>query len=264
MDLYLEPKILHFQVGFIASPRKVEALFEQGLALKQRLETITGPTMTDKDQFEITPLNKVRVKKRASYEVDLVHSILDEGLIALVAFTQEGQPIVLPMVYGRIGDQLYIHGAKATRLCKHLDKGLAVCINVTLVDGLVVARSAFHHSMNYRSVNIHGNARLVESEQEKHDALVAITDHLAKGRWGECRPMLSKEVRATSVLAVTIETAAAKCRKGMPIDDTEDYALDHWAGIVPISTAFGPAIDDAKLRADIAVPPSITQLTKRR
>lgn len=219
--------------------------------------------MTTENQFEITPLNKVRVRKRASYDVDLVHSILDEGLIAHVAFTQEGQPLVLPMVYGRIGDQLYIHGAKATRLCKHLDKGLPVCINVTLVDGLVVARSAFHHSMNYRSVNIHGNARLVEDEAEKHRALVTITDHLAKGRWNECRPMMPKEAKATSVLAVTIETAAAKCRKGMPVDDDEDYALDHWAGIVPISTAFGPAIDDTKLRDNITVPPSIKNLTRR-
>lgn len=220
--------------------------------------------MTTETRFEITALNKVRAKKRASYDVDLVHSILDEGLIAHVALTRDEQPFVLPMVYGRIGDQLYIHGAKATRLCKHLDKGLAVCINVTLLDGLVVARSAFHHSMNYRSVNIHGNARPVTDEKEKYDALAAITDHLAKGRWDECRPMMPKEAKATSVLAVTIETAAAKYRKGMPVDDEEDYALDHWAGIVPISTAFGPAIDDSRLKDNIKVPPSIRQLTERR
>ncbi|WP_316860126.1 pyridoxamine 5'-phosphate oxidase family protein [uncultured Cohaesibacter sp.] len=221
--------------------------------------------MTDNQtQFSVTPINKVRVSKRANYDKETVHAILDEGLIAQVGFVQDDQPFVLPMAYGRIGDQLYIHGAKATRMLKQLKLGLPICINVTLVDGLVVGRSAFHHSMNFRSVNIHGTARLVEDEKEKYDALVAITDHLAPGRWDETRETTQKEINATTVIALTIEQAAAKIRTGMPIDDEADYALDHWAGIVPITTAFGPAIDDTRLKEGIPVAESIRKLTSRR
>ncbi|WP_319532225.1 pyridoxamine 5'-phosphate oxidase family protein [uncultured Cohaesibacter sp.] len=224
--------------------------------------------MTDKQKtsgdFPVSSLNKVRVTKRATYDVDTVHAILDEGILAHVAFADEGNPIVLPMVYGRIGDQLYIHGAKATRMFKKLKVGIPACVNVTIVDGLVVGRAAFHHSMNFRSVNIHGTARLVEDEQEKYDALVAITDHLAPGRWDETREMTKKEANATSVIALTIETAAAKCRAGMPIDDEEDYGLDHWAGIVPITTAYGQPIDDARLKDGVPVAKSIAKLTSRK
>ena len=214
--------------------------------------------------FPQTPLNKIRASHRADYDRATVHAILDEGFLAHVAFAHDGNPIVLPMVYGRIGDQLYIHGAKATRMFKQLKVGLPVCVNVTLVDGLVVGRAAFHHSMNYRSVNIHGTARLVEDEQEKYDALVAVTDHLVPGRWAETRETTQKELNATTVIAVAIETAAAKARRGMPVDDEEDYELDHWAGIVPITTAFGPAIDDARLKEGVPVAQSIQKLTSRR
>ena len=220
-------------------------------------------TDRESNSLPITSQNKVRVAKRASYDEASIHEILDQGLIAHVAFAHDGDPIVLPMVYGRIGDQLYIHGAKATRLLKELKKGIPACINVTLVDGLVVGRSAFHHSMNFRSVNIHGTARLVEEEQEKYDALVAITDHLVPGRWDETREMTKKEANATTVIALTIESAAAKCRTGMPIDDEEDYALDHWAGIVPITTAYGQPIDDARLKEGIKVAQSVRTLTSR-
>lgn len=219
--------------------------------------------MSDSNTYPVTKLNKVRVAKRAAYNKQTVHAILDEGMVAHVAFAHEGNPIVLPMVYGRIGNQIYIHGAKATRLFKTLKEGLPACLNVTLVDGLVVARSVFHHSMNYRSVNIHGTARLVEDEQEKYDALVAITDHMVPGRWAECRDMTPKEANATSVIALTIEHAAAKCRSGMPVDDEEDYELDHWAGIVPISTAYGPAINDCRLDDEIEIAPSVKKLTNR-
>lgn len=207
-------------------------------------------------------LNKVRVAKRASYDEATIHAILDEGLIAQVAFVHNESPICLPMVYGRIGDKLYIHGAKATRMFKQLKQGIAACLNVTLVDGLVLGRSAFHHSMNFRSVNIHGTARLVEDSEEKYKALVAITDHMAPGRWDECRAMTQKEANATSVIALSIEQAAAKSRDGMPIDDEEDYALDHWAGIVPIRTEFGAAINDDQLRPNIPVPSSVKTLTQ--
>lgn len=218
---------------------------------------------SSQETFEVTKLNKVRNAKRASYDVETVHSILDEGLIAHVAFLHDENPILLPMAYGRIGSRIYIHGAKGTRLFKQLKKGLPACINVTLLDGLVVARSAFHHSMNFRSVNIHGTAILVEDEQEKYDALVAITDHLAPGRWDECRDMTPKEANATTVIALDIETAAAKCRAGMPVDDEEDYDLDHWAGIVPITTAYAPPVNDHRLKDGINVPPSVKKLTSR-
>ncbi len=226
--------------------------------------TIMTDTSKSSSSYPVSSTNKIRASHRASYDVETVHDILDEGILAHVAFADDGMPIVLPMIYARIEDQLYIHGAKATRLFKKLKVGLPVCINVTIVDGLVVGRSAFHHSMNYRSVNIHGTARLVEDEQEKYNALVAITDHLAPGRWEETREMTKKEAAATTVIAVTIETAAAKHRAGMPVDDEEDYDLDHWAGIVPITTAYGQPIDDARLKDGIQVAPSIRTLTSRK
>jgi len=215
-------------------------------------------------QVPVTATNKVRTTNRASYDRQTIHAILDDGLIAHVAFSLDDQPFVLPMAYGRIGDQLYIHGAKGTRMFKALKKGLPICINVTLVDGFVVARSAFHHSMNYRSVNIHGIGRLVEDRDEKYDALVAVTDHVAPGRWDETRETTDKELNATAVIAVEIETAAAKCRAGMPVDDEEDYATDFWAGIVPIATCFGPPIDDSRLKDGIPVADSIKKLVARR
>ena len=215
-------------------------------------------------QVPITPTNKVRVSKRANYDRKTIHAILDDGLIAHVAFSLDDQPFVLPMAYGRIGDQLYIHGAKGARMFKALKKGLPICINVTLVDGFVVARSAFHHTMNYRSANIHGIGRLVEDPTEKYDALVAVTDHIAAGRWDESRDTFDKELDATTVIAVEIETAAAKCRAGMPVDDEEDYDLDVWAGIVPIATSFGPPIADTRLKDGVPISHSVKKLVGRR
>ena len=211
----------------------------------------------------ITETNKIRVAKRAVYDRATIHAILDEGLVAQVGFSLDNKPFVLPMAYGRIGDQLYIHGAKGTRMFKELKKGLPLCLNVTLVDGFVVARSAFHHSMNFRSVNIHGIGRLVEEQQEKYDALLAVTDHIAPGRWDETRQVTSKEINATSVIAVEIETAAAKVRAGMPVDDEDDYGLDHWAGIVPISTAYGQPINCSRLDDNIPIADSIKRLINR-
>ena len=221
-------------------------------------------TEAQSHQVPITPTNKVRVAKRANYDRETIHAILDDGLVAHVAFSLDNQPFVMPMVYGRIGDQLYIHGAKGTRMFRELKKGLPICLNVTLVDGFVVARSVFHHSMNYRSVNIHGIGRLVEDFEEKYDALVAVTDHLAPGRWDEARDTNEKEVKATSVIALDIETAAAKIRSGMPVDDEEDYDLDHWAGIVPISTAYGQPVNCSRLKDGIPVSDSIKRLVGRR
>ena len=219
--------------------------------------------MSQQNQFAPTAQTRVRVAKRATYDEEVIHAILDEGLTAQVGFVQDDKPVVLPMVYGRIGNQLYLHGAKGTRMFRELKKGLPICVNVTLVDGLVVGRSAFHHSMNFRSVNIHGTARLVEDATEKYDALVAITDHILKGRWDETREMTQKEADSTSVIALEIEAAAAKCRRGMPVDDDEDYALEIWAGIVPVSTSFGQPIDDSQLKEGVAISKSIKKLTSR-
>jgi nitroimidazol reductase NimA-like FMN-containing flavoprotein (pyridoxamine 5'-phosphate oxidase superfamily) len=215
------------------------------------------------DSFEVSPLNKVRRSDRASYDRTAIHALLDEAFVAHVGFVDEGRPIVLPMVYGRAGDTLYIHGAKAARFAKALAEAVPVCLTVTLVDGLVVARSAFHMSVNYRSAVLHGRATLVADPDEAGKALAAITDHMLPGRWAEARPMLEKELKATSVLRVEVEAASMKDRQGHPIDDREDYDLPIWAGIVPLRvTAAGPT-DDGRVPPDVAVPACVRKLVSK-
>ena len=215
------------------------------------------------DAYRKTPLNKVRKSDRAAYDKAGLAAILDEGLVAHVGFVDRERPIVIPMIYGRSGDTLYLHGAKATRFSKALGKGVPVCITVTLVDGIVVARSAFHSSMNYRSVVAHGHARLVTDESERERALALVTDHVLPGRWDEARPSSAKELRATTVIAVEIEAASAKVRSGPPVDDDEDYALPLWGGVVPVRTAYGPPVDDGRLLPDTPVPGSVEQVLQR-
>ncbi|GBE42067.1 MAG TPA: pyridoxamine 5'-phosphate oxidase family protein [Rhizobiales bacterium] len=210
-----------------------------------------------------TKLNKVRKSDRASYDKETVHAILDEALLAHVGFTDNDWPMVIPMIYGRIGETLYLHGAKAARIAKTLGKGVPVCIEVTLVDALVLARSAFHSSMNYRSVVIHGMARQVTDADEMTQALAQITDHLAPGRWDEARPMNDKELKSTGVFAVPIEHAVAKARTGGPIDDDEDYALPVWSGVIPVRHAFGAPQDDGRLLDGVEVPASVVETLKR-
>ena len=209
------------------------------------------------ESFAVGPLNKVRRPDRASYDKAAVHAVLDEGLIAHVGFVDHDRPVVIPMVYGRVGDLFYLHGARAARFAKVMGAGVPVCVTVTLTDGIVVGRSAFHCSMNYRSVVLHGEARLVSDPAEAESAMAAVTDHLLPGRWAESRPMTTKELRATAVLRVTIEAASLKARSGPPIDEPEDYPLPIWAGVIPLRVAASAPEDDPRLREGVEVPASV-------
>ena len=199
------------------------------------------------DAYAKSKLNKVRKSDRAHYDKETVHTILDDGLVAHVGFEDKDWPMVIPMIYARVEDTLYLHGAKAARFAKAMGKGIPVCIAVTHLDGLVLARSAFHSSVNYRSVVIHGTARVITDVDEKTRALAAVTDHIAPGRWDEAREMNDKELKSTGVIAVPIEHAAAKIRTGGPIDDDEDYELPIWAGVVPARQVFEEPSDDGRV-----------------
>ncbi len=197
-----------------------------------------------------TPTQRTKVRrlsKRAVYDKAQVHAILDEGFLCHVGFTQDNQPYVIPTLYARSGDTLYMHGSGASRMLKTLAQGIEVCVTVTLVDAYVLARSAFHHSMNYRSVTALGRARLVSGETEKMAALRVITDHIVPGRWDEVRGPNELEMKQTVVLALPLEEVAAKVRVGPPADDEEDYALPIWAGIVPVHTRPGEPVPDGRV-----------------
>lgn len=204
-----------------------------------------------------------RIPKRGSHERATVHAILDEGLVCHVGFVSDGQPFVIPTTYGRAGDTLYIHGAAASRMLKVLGGGAAVCVTVTLLDGLVLARSAFHHSMNYRSVVLLGTARLVTGD-ERLEALRVIVEHVTPGRWEATRWPDDKEMTATTVLALPIEEGSAKVRSGPPLDDDQDMGLPHWAGVVPLSLRAAAPIADAALPAGAAVPAHVTDWVAAR
>jgi nitroimidazol reductase NimA-like FMN-containing flavoprotein (pyridoxamine 5'-phosphate oxidase superfamily) len=206
-----------------------------------------------------TPTERTRVRrlaKRGVYDQAQIYAILDEGFICHAAFVRDGHPFAIPTGYGRAGDQLYLHGSAASRLMTHhgdRDSGIDVCVTVTLVDGFVLARSAFHHSMNYRSVVVLGRARLVADSEEKVAALRCITNHIVPDRWQEVREPTARELQGTAVLALTIEEASAKVRTGPPIDDEEDYALPVWAGVVPIAMEVGAPVDDGRVPSGVAV-----------
>lgn len=215
------------------------------------------------DAYARNRINRVRKGDRAAYDYETVHAILDAGLVAHAGFADQDWPMVIPMIYARIGETLYLHGAKAARFAKALGKGIPACVTVTHIDGLVLARSAFHSSMNYRSVVVHGMARPVVDREEKIEALVAITDHIAPGRWDEARAMNDRELKSTGVIAVPIEHAAAKMRTGGPKDDEEDYALPIWAGVLPIRQVSGKPKDDGRVAGGAGVPPSVKQAIAR-
>jgi nitroimidazol reductase NimA-like FMN-containing flavoprotein (pyridoxamine 5'-phosphate oxidase superfamily) len=195
-----------------------------------------------------------RLPKRGNFEREAVNKILDEGFVCHVGFIVEGRPVVIPTGYGRSGDKLYIHGSAASRMLKALREGIDVCVTVTLLDGLVLARSAFHHSLNYRSVVIFGRARVVEDEDEKWEALRAFTDHVMRGRWEDTRQPNEKELRATMVLALPLLEASAKIRRGPPIDDEEDMMRPVWAGELPLKVTTGEPVADPQLKAGIELP----------
>jgi nitroimidazol reductase NimA-like FMN-containing flavoprotein (pyridoxamine 5'-phosphate oxidase superfamily) len=204
--------------------------------------------MTAMSTYTPTQRTKVRrLSKRAVYDKAQVHAILDEGFLCHVGFTQDSQPYVIPTLYARSGDILYMHGSGASRMLKTLAQGVDVCVTVTLVDAYVLARSAFHHSMNYRSVTVLGRARLVSEQAERMEALRVITDHIVPGRWDEVRGPNELEMKQTVVLAVPLEEVAAKVRVGPPADDEEDYALPIWAGIVPIHTQLSEPVADGRV-----------------
>ncbi len=210
--------------------------------------------------FERNTRNTVRrIPDRGRYDRETVYEILDAGFLCHVGFVADGQPFVIPTLYGRSDDQLYVHGAPASRMLKTLADGVPVCLTVTHVDGLVLARSAFHHSMNYRSVVVFGTATEVSGDEQER-GLFVISEQVLKGRWDEARTPIDKELQATSVLKLTIDSASAKVRTGGPVDDEDDYSLPIWAGIVPIQQSFGPAETDPRLTAGIPVPASVETL----
>ena len=188
--------------------------------------------------------------------------MLDEAFICHVGFVVDGQPFVIPTGYARAGDQLYLHGSAASRMLRSLAEGVEVCVTVTLIDGLVLARSAFHHSINYRSVMIFGRATVVADEAEKMTALRAFTDHIMAGRWDEVREPNEQELKGTLVLALPLAEVSAKIRTGPPIDDEEDYALPVWAGVLPVTQTFGAPVADPRVADGIA--PSQNVMNYRR
>ncbi len=205
-----------------------------------------------------------RLAERGHYDKETVCTVLDAGLIAHIGIAPEGQPVVIPVMYGRKGDEIYFHGAKASRLLKYIETGRQVCVTVTLLDGLVLARSLFEHSMNYRSVVAYGTGRRVDDSAEKLEALQVIADKMLPGRWEDARKPTSKELKATSVVAVRIEEASAKIRTGGAHDFEEDLGLLVWAGVVPIRETYGTPLDNEDLDPAIEVPAYLSKQINSR
>jgi nitroimidazol reductase NimA-like FMN-containing flavoprotein (pyridoxamine 5'-phosphate oxidase superfamily) len=206
----------------------------------------------------------VREADRAVYDRETVYRILDEGFLCHAGFVVDGQPFVIPTSYGRKDASLYIHGSAASRMLRQFKEGVPVCITVTLLEGLVLARSIFNHSMNYRSAVILGKATLVDDPAEKLEALRLLSEHIIPGRWADSRQPNERELKATSVLHVPIEEFSAKVRQGPAVDDEEDYAFPTWAGVVPLEMVAGKPIDDARLLPGKEVPPYISPYSRVR
>ena len=201
------------------------------------------------------PSQRARVRRapaRADYRRETIDAILDEGLVAHLGFAVDGQPYVIPTLHARVGDTVYVHGSSASRMIRTLATAVPACLTVTLVDGIVLARSAFHHSMNYRSVVVLGEARPVSDPAELLTVLEAFTEKLIPGRWDEVRAPSRKELKGTRALAMSLGEASAKVRSGPPADDEEDYELDVWAGVVPLGLAAAPPVADPRLQPGIA------------
>jgi nitroimidazol reductase NimA-like FMN-containing flavoprotein (pyridoxamine 5'-phosphate oxidase superfamily) len=195
-----------------------------------------------------------RLPQRGIYERELINQILDEGFICHVGFAVDGQPFVIPTGYARVDDKLFIHGSQASRMLRTLGQGIEVCVTVTLIDGLVLARSAFHHSMNYRSVVVFGRASVVDNPAAKLAALRALSEHMIPGRWDDVREPNERELQLTTVLSLPLVEASAKVRTGPPLDDEEDYELTVWAGVIPLQLTVGAPIADARLSTNIDPP----------
>jgi hypothetical protein len=198
--------------------------------------------------YPVTRQNKVRqLKEKAHYDRDTVHRIIDAGLVAHVAFIQDGAPVVVPMIYGREGETIYLHGARKARVIRLLEETERACLNVTLLDAIVLARSSFNSSMNYRSATVFGRPRLLESGEDKLHAMRVISEHTMPGRWDELRAPHDREVKMTGVIALEIESGSAKVSAKMPDDDPEDYDIPVWAGILPLTSSTGELQDDDRL-----------------
>ena len=212
------------------------------------------------------PTPRTRVVREAAlavYDRATVYKILDEAFICHLGFSVDGQPYVIPTSYGRSGDTIYIHGSAASRMLRQLSSGVPVCFTVTMLDGLVLARSVFNHSMNYRSVVVLGTAKMVEDPEEKLSALHVLSEHIIPGRWAEARRPNEKELKATTVLRLPIEEFSAKVRTGPPIDDAEDYAFPVWAGVIPLNTVAGQPIPDDRLAVP-TIPEYARSYSRRR
>lgn len=214
---------------------------------------------------QTVPTERTQVKRlpdRGAYDRETINRILDDAFVCHVGFVVEGQPYVIPTNYGRSGDVLYIHGSPASRMLRTLSGGVPVCVTVTLIDGLVLARSGFHSSVNYRSVVILGRATPLEDPKKKEAALAAFSEHVLRGRWKDIRPPSEQELKGTTVLALPLEEASAKIRTGPPKDDESDYALPVWAGVLPLRTVAEAPIPDPRLKPGIP-PPSYVRDYRR-
>lgn len=214
--------------------------------------------------FEKTRRNRVlRQPKRGGYGRDEVYAIVDAAMLCHVGFVQDGQPYVMPMLHARDGDTLLLHGSSASRTIRHLAAGYTACITVTIVDGLVLARSVFHHSINYRSAVLYGSGSPIDDPDAKMEALTRFTERLLPGRWDDTRPPDRKEFKATGVVAIPIESASAKIRTGPPVDDAEDMSLPAWAGVIPVHDAYGVPIADPARERDVPLPGYLQRLIER-
>jgi len=216
------------------------------------------------DSYQIKKENKVRqLREKAQYDRGTVFSILDAGIVAHVAFVQDGAPVVVPMIYGRDGDTVFLHGARKARVIRLLEQTERACINVTLLDGIVLARSSFNSSMNYRSVTLFGAPHLVEGDEKKLRAMKRISEHSIPGRWDELRDSHDREIKMTGVIALKIESASAKISAGLPDDEDEDYEIPVWAGVLPVTTNIGMLEDDDRLLPGVAASDAVRALQNR-
>jgi nitroimidazol reductase NimA-like FMN-containing flavoprotein (pyridoxamine 5'-phosphate oxidase superfamily) len=215
-------------------------------------------------EYAVTKRSKVRqLREKGCYNRDTVHRILDAGLVAQVAFIEAGGPIVVPMIYGRDGETVYLHGARKARVIRMVEASASICLNVTLLDGIVLARSAFNSSMNYRSVTVFGTPSLVEGNEAKLRAMKVISEHLMPGRWDELRAPHEKEVKMTGVIAVRIDAASAKISAGMPVDEPDDYAIPVWAGVLPLTSKLQSLQDDDRLLPEAKASAAVRALQNR-
>lgn len=205
-----------------------------------------------------------RLPKRAEYNLETIHAILDEGFVCHVGFVVDGQPFVIPTGYARVDNHIYIHGSAASRMLRSLSTGIDVCLTVTIVDGIVLARSAFHHSMNYRSVVVFGKAAPVEEPTEKMEALYAFSEHIIPGRWKDVREPNEQEMKATLVLKLPLEEASAKIRTGPPLDDEADYEIPVWSGVLPLKLNPSSAVPDDHTSSDKAIPDYVTNYKRTK